>query len=164
MKNLRIALLWLVLLIILGYVNYAIFQKEALTASGEVLLLEIGPRDPRSLIQGDYMALRYRMVMDLPDSETWPRRGKLVVRKDLNNVAQFVRVHIDEPLAPDERLLNYHKRGQEIYIGAESFFFQEGEADIFAAGRYLELRVDPLGESLIVGMRNEEFELLGTKN
>lgn len=161
MKNLRIAALWLVLLIVLGYVNYAIFQKEALTASGEVMLLEIGPRDPRSLIQGDYMALRYRMVMDLPRSEEWPRRGELVVRKDANNVAQFVHVHENEPLGQDEHLLDYHKRDDNIYIGAESFFFQEGKADIFAAGRYLEMRVDPSGESLIVGMRNDTFELLG---
>lgn len=161
MKNLRNVILWLVLLIVLGYVNYAIFQQEALTARGEVMLLEIGPRDPRSLIQGDYMVLRYRMVMDLPDSANWPQQGKLVVRKDANNVATFVRTHADEPLAQNEALLNYHKRGDDIYIGAESFFFQEGEADTFAAGRYVEMRVDPAGESLIVGMRDEVFELLG---
>lgn len=164
MKNSRIVILWLVALIILGYVNYAIFQKEVLTASGEVLLLEIGPRDPRSLIQGDYMALRYRMVMDLPESDKWPRRGELVVHKDANNVAQFVRVHSGKALAENELLLDYHKRGGAIYIGAESFFFQEGKASTFAAGRYIELRVDPAGESLIVGMRNEEFELLGNES
>lgn len=161
MTNLRIVVLWLVALIALGYVNYSIYQQEALTATGEVILLEIGPRDPRSLIQGDYMTLRYRMAMDLPQSSEWPRRGKLVVKKDANEVATFVRVHDGEALAADERLLNYHKRGEQIYIGAESFFFQEGEAETFAKGRFVEMRVDPSGEGLIVGMRDETFRLLG---
>lgn len=160
MKNLRIAILWLIALIVLGYVNYSIYQQEALTASGEVMLLEIAPRDPRSLVQGDYMTLRYPML-DLLESGEWPQRGNLVVRKDANNVATFVRLHGSQTLTPNEHLLNYHKRGNEIYIGAESFFFQEGEAETFASGRFVEMRVDPSGESVIVGMRDEEFNLLG---
>jgi uncharacterized membrane-anchored protein len=33
--------------------NYGIFQKEEIKANGEIVLLELAPVDPRSLIQGD---------------------------------------------------------------------------------------------------------------
>ncbi|MFX7329222.1 GDYXXLXY domain-containing protein, partial [Acinetobacter baumannii] len=34
-------------------------QKEMLLKEGQLVLLPLAPVDPRSLMQGDYMALRY---------------------------------------------------------------------------------------------------------
>jgi len=45
------------LVLILALANWHITQKRAVIANGQVLLLELRPADPRSLIQGDYMAL-----------------------------------------------------------------------------------------------------------
>ena len=56
---------WLILLcapLILAVVNLAIWQNERLIKQGETLLLELAPVDPRSLMQGDYMALRFAMA------------------------------------------------------------------------------------------------------
>lgn len=168
MNKLRYIVLWLVLLLILGMTNWSIFQKEQLLANGQVVLLRLAPVDPRSLIQGDYMALRYAIVRDV-DLSDWPDRGMLVIKLDPNNVATFQRLHHPaQSLASDERLLEYHKRargfdwrGESLFIGAESFFFQEGHAEYYDDAEYGELRVTKSGQSVLVGLRDENFQLLG---
>ncbi|MDE8355606.1 GDYXXLXY domain-containing protein, partial [Klebsiella pneumoniae] len=54
----RGALIALGLVLALAVVNLAIVSCERLLAEGEVVLLELAPVDPRSLMQGDYMSLR----------------------------------------------------------------------------------------------------------
>ncbi len=159
--NRRTLIMWAVVLLGLFFVNYSIYGKEMLIANGEPLFLELGPRDPRSLIQGDYMVLRYRLVEDV-DTEAWPRRGQLVLRRDADGIGSFVRLHDDAiPLADDELIVDYHRSGRGISIGAESFFFQEGTAEEYADARYGELRVDGSGGSVLVGLRGEGLEKLG---
>ena len=110
MNKLCYIVLWLVLLLILGLTNWSIFEKEQLLANGQVVLLKLAPVDPRSLIQGDYMALRYALAGNV-DTGDWPNRGMLVIKLDPNDVATFQRLYNPaQPLAPDERLLEYHKR------------------------------------------------------
>ena len=56
---------WVVLLTtlaVLVVVNSAIWQKERHIAQGEVVYLELAPVDPRSLMQGDYMALNFALA------------------------------------------------------------------------------------------------------
>jgi hypothetical protein len=45
--------------------NGAIWQKEALIANGRPVFLELAPVDPRSLMQGDYMRLDFRIPPQL---------------------------------------------------------------------------------------------------
>ena len=47
---------------ILAIVNAQIAIKEGIIEDGRIVLLRLAPRDPRSLMQGDYMALRYAMA------------------------------------------------------------------------------------------------------
>src|SRR5207247_7075547 len=51
-------------LVVLGAANWTIQSRERLLADGRVVLLELAPVDPRSLIQGDYMALRFKAADD----------------------------------------------------------------------------------------------------
>lgn len=139
-----------------------IIQKEALLATGRPVLLEIGPRDPRSLMQGDYMVLDYAISRERWQHRDWPRDGHLVLRLDEHGVGQFVRVHETRtPLAPDEFLLRYRIRDGDIRLGAEAFFFQEGHASRYDAARYGELRVASNGTSVLVGLRGRDREPLG---
>ncbi|HRW10512.1 MAG TPA: GDYXXLXY domain-containing protein [Caldilineaceae bacterium] len=158
--NVRNAILWLVTLVVLGFVGYGIYGKETLIRYGEPVLLKLAPVDPRSLIQGDYMDLRYAIAADL-EQEELPWRGKLVIRLDDQHVAHFVRVDDGTPLAPGERLLNYYRHEWTLDLGASSYFFQEGTADRYAAAEYGELRVDAGGNSILIGLRDEELQPLG---
>jgi uncharacterized membrane-anchored protein len=89
-------------------------------------------------------------------------KGHIVVILDSNNVARVVRVHRGEKLGEGEYLLFYRNRG-ELRLGAESFMFQEGDADLYSKAKYGELKVDASGASVLVGLRGEDFKPLGRK-
>jgi uncharacterized membrane-anchored protein len=144
--------------IVLAAVPVLIIQKETTLADGRTMLLRLGPRDPRSLMQGDYMVLRYGMVSEVPNDQL-QSKGTLVVKLDTNNVASFVRVHKEEPLAEGEHLLAYRKHGT-LRLGAESFMFQEGHASLYDRARFGVLKVDKKGSSVLVGLCDSEFKPL----
>jgi uncharacterized membrane-anchored protein len=129
---------------------------------GKTLLIELAPVDPRSLIQGDYMRLEYRIARELYGYSEWPRDGQIVVTAGEDNVAVYVRRHdAGTPLAAGEHLLHYRRRGGRIKIGTDAFFFQEGHAARYSVAKYGELRVDASGESLLIGLRDEQRRPLG---
>jgi uncharacterized membrane-anchored protein len=153
------------LVLILVFFNWSVAKKEALLRDGTPLLIELAPVDPRSLIQGDYMRLEYRIARDLSGNNDWPRDGHIVVTAGGDNVATFVRRHeAGTPLAPGEHLLFYRRRGGRIKIGTDAFFFQEGHASRYERAKYGELRVDASGESLLTGLRDEQRRPLGTES
>ena len=161
MTRWRSMILWLVMLVILAWVNFLIVQQERLVAEGASIFLALAPVDPRSLMQGDYMILRYAIAEEVNGDEL-PQRGSLVITLDEQQVASFVRLHqAEEPLGADELLLGYHRQGWNVYLGAESFFFQEGHAEYYEEAEYAELRVAQSGESVLVGLRGANFEPLG---
>lgn len=135
-----------------------IISKESTLAEGRTMLLRLAPRDPRSLMQGDYMVLRYAMANAVPSAQL-ESKGCLVVSLGTNDVATFVRVHKGEALRDGEHLLSYRKRG-ELRLGAESFMFQEGDAAVYERARYGELKVDKEGASVLVGLRGEDLQPL----
>src|SRR5690606_24984268 len=47
------------LVLVLLVVNGGIYQRERILADGQPVMLALAPVDPRSLMQGDYMALRF---------------------------------------------------------------------------------------------------------
>ena len=157
--RIRNIILWLGVILVLGVVNYQIVRKEMLVNEGQTIFLQLGPRDPRSLIQGDYMALRYR----LPDlMRTIPDDGLVVFELNAQRIAAITRLHTPEnPLKTGEYLLRYQRRDGWIQFGSQDFFFQEGHADSYATARFGELRVSPSGECVLVGLRDEELNPLG---
>ena len=160
--KIRLLIMWSVAALVLVVTNVLIFQKERLLASPQSILLELTPVDPRSLVQGDYMALAYAIVREAP-AQDLPTDGHLVVAVGSDNVARYLRVYAPPtPLAPGELLLRYRVRDGILHIGSEAFFFQEGTAAAYEKARYAALRVDSSGESLLVGLRGPDRELLGT--
>ena len=141
---------------ILGIVNWSIASREALLARGRVVLVELAPVDPRSLMQGDYMALRYRMAGEASGA---PRDGYLVVTTSADGVAKFVRHDDNTPLAPGELRLRYRWRDGPQF-GGNAFFFEEGTAARYANARYGEFRVSDDGEMILTGLRGRNGEKL----
>ncbi|NMO17453.1 GDYXXLXY domain-containing protein [Pyxidicoccus fallax] len=140
-----------------------VVQKEHVLANGRTVLLELGPRDPRSLIQGDYMVLRYDISLQQWSTVgSQPEDGHLVLRLDEQGVGRFVRFDSPAtPLAPGEFKLRYRVRDQSVRLGAEAFFFQEGHAERYERARYGELRVADSGASVLVGLRDDQRQPLG---
>ena len=83
----RAFIFWIGAVAIFCVINGMIAHKEATVRNGTRMDVELAPRDPRSLMQGDYMALRYRMD-DAPG--VLGRRGKFVVRLNDEMVAKII--------------------------------------------------------------------------
>lgn len=147
------------LILLLVYFNHSIFKKEKILTEGQLVLLRLAPVDPRSLMQGDYMQLRYAIADGIrPDSVG--RRGYCVLRVLPDHTTQRVRFQSSkEPLAQDEQLLSYTSPNNwTIDLGAESYFFQEGQAEKYEKATYGALMVDEGGNSLLVGLYDESLK------
>jgi uncharacterized membrane-anchored protein len=160
---------------VLALVNFSIAGKERQLERGTVVHLELAPVDPRSLMQGDYMALRFKIANDArpamrrsaPSGARFPRwhdlaaaDGRIVAALDQRSIATYRRLDDGTPLAPDEVLLRYRVREGEMKFATNAFFFQEGTAKRYEGARYGEFRVAPGGELLLTGLRGKELEPL----
>lgn len=159
------------LVLMLAVVNWAIWANERHLAEGEVVYLELAPVDPRSLMQGDYMALNFEIgnriqqalyARRLDSDETHAADGHVVVRLDAQRVAHFQRLGSgNEALGADERRLRYRLRNGRVRFATDAFFFQEGHAERYEPSRYGQFRVNERGEPLLVALHGAELELLG---
>ncbi|MCH7350271.1 GDYXXLXY domain-containing protein [Aeromonas piscicola] len=152
-------------LAILAGINFTVWRYEHAISSGEVVLLRLAPVDPRSLMQGDYMRLNYDIARQLgarPDSERTNGSDTLVIRLDGQQVASWVADGKPAQLAQDERLLQVRRSDNQWLIGPDAFFFEEGTGEQYDAARYGEFRLQADGKALLVGLRDEQFKLMGT--
>ena len=156
MKKYKWIVILVNLIILLGLFNNSIIKKEKLLSNGKLILLELAPVDPRSLMQGDYMRLRYAFSDDIK-SDSISKRGFCVVILEENGIAKKVRIQDEKkPLNEKEYLIEYTSKGwRGITIGAESFFFQEGGDNKYENAKYGGLKVDNQGNSLLIGLYDE---------
>lgn len=156
---LRHLLLLAGLVLALVVVNLGIAARERQLREGTVVLLELAPVDPRSIMQGDYMALRFAIETPLrsalgeaPDRH---RDGFAVLALAEDGRAGFRREQAGlQPLASGEVALRYRLRGGQLRIVTNAWFFAEGEAERWQPARFGELRVGADGEALLVGLRD----------
>jgi len=139
--------------LVLGAVNWSILAKERIKTNGERIFLALAPVDPRSLMQGDYMALRFEIAALLPADES--RSIPLLV--DSAGVA----TRNPDPLAGGLRI-RYRLRNGQVWLGTNAWFFEEGTAERYSGARYGEFRVDRAsGEAVLVGLRGPDLREMG---
>jgi uncharacterized membrane-anchored protein len=145
---------------VLVFFHFSVMEKENLLKHGRLVLLELAPVDPRSLIQGDYMRLRYKIGEDEdPNTDEISKNGYCVVQLQSTGVAHAVRFQDHKtPLHANEYLIKYTKNGWRIQIGAESFFFQEGQADAYGKARYGGIKIDKDGNSVLTGLYDKQLK------
>jgi uncharacterized membrane-anchored protein len=143
--------------------NYGIYQMEELKANGETVLLELAPADPRSLMQGDYMRLRYAIERN-QQYQAKDKRGYMVVGLDPNKVGTFKRLYNGEELAADEKLLHYNNQYGQLRIVPDSFMFQEGQAKLYEKAKYGVFKFDAKGNHILIGLADEKLQLIQPNN
>lgn len=144
-------------LLVLVSVNYSIVGKERIRKNGEVIYLALAPVDPRSLMQGDYMALRFQLAdaIEAARARGQARRGMARLRLDDRRIAAL---DADSGSGPQ---LRYRVRDRRIWLGTNAYFFEERTADRYATARYGEFRLDRhSGEAVLVGLRDEKLNAL----
>lgn len=178
--NLLLAIVGLI--VVLVAVNLGIKKYETHLATAEKVLLQLAPVDPRSLMQGDYMALNYAISEQImvaieqqlaPTEDRQPidelynlsQDGLVIIKKDPQGVGHFVRLVSPSEedqlsLAKEELLLAYRLRQGQLKIATNAFFFQEGQAAAFEQAKYGLFRVNDKGEPLLTDMVNSDFEVI----
>lgn len=173
-------LFWAWACVLLLCFQYMVLVKEKVIESGDILLLELAPLDPRSFMQGDYMSLRYDIESQLGKYIFMAEQGGgdefLVVNRDENKVARLAYDengdledsntinNVSNPLAENEWLIpcKINEYGRP-YIPQNTFFFQEGQAATFAAARYAVFRCTKEGVCLLVDLADETGKALSTQ-
>ena len=163
------------LLIILALVNWSIAEKEKHLVRGKEVYLKLAPVDPRSLMQGDYMALRFHIADEvykaLPKTEDRRRwrhdiaasDGFVVTSLDERNIGSFKSLYKDQPLSDNEILLRYRVRNGAVKFATNAYFFQEGHGKYYQPAEYGQFRVDGKGELLLVAMYDKDMNKIDPK-
>ena len=162
----RLFVLFLMTVVILVIVNSQIVIKEDIIENGETLLLRLAPQDPRSLLQGDYMALRYAMADEVLHAAQAAEvtDGHVVVALAEKGEASFVDLFEGQAVAENQHLLRFRRRGDSVRLASDAYFFEEGEWETYAAARFGELRVSEEGDAVLVGLCDREGNRLGETN
>jgi Uncharacterized membrane-anchored protein len=154
------------LVLSLGLSQWDVVNKEQVLAQGQKIYIPLVPRDPRSLMQGDYMALRF----DLPRSLMENREGErtryplqttvlAVARLDQQGVATLLRrAKTPETLAEDEVLVPLKYMKNDWVVVTNAYFFPEGMGRVFSTARYGEFRVLDKGKVLLAGLADEKLQ------
>ena len=163
-KSNRGGLILIGLMLILAAINQAIWHKEEVLKYGQSVSLAMAPVDPRSLMQGDYMALDWQLSRDImSSSSSLPMTGKAVISVPDESgqiPAKFVRIDNGKPLAANEVLIEYRLRNGRVKVVSDAYFFQEGQGMAFANARYGQFRVAPDGQALLVGLQDGQMRLI----
>ncbi|WP_418648438.1 GDYXXLXY domain-containing protein [Thauera butanivorans] len=152
--------------LVLGVSLKAILDRERTLAQGRVVLLELAPVDPRSLMQGDYMALRFAIDRGLAgqrdgkEARDAPPATYALLALDADGRARLAGV-ADALPAGDTVAMRIHWRDGGPTVGPNAFFFQEGTAETYEAARWGEFRVAPDGSALLTHLRDEALTRLG---
>ncbi|MDR2508223.1 MAG: GDYXXLXY domain-containing protein [Candidatus Accumulibacter sp.] len=155
---------------------HSVYTKEALLAHGEPVVLELTPRDPRSLMQGDYMTLGFELEREISRAVSQrfpgifekkeknissPTERLAVIEPDERGVYRYVALYDPSiPLTGKQKKIIYRLKKGGVSVTSGSFFFQEGTGKEFEAARYADLRVDDEGRSLIVDLRNQDIGII----
>ncbi len=159
----------LALVLVLGALNAAWASKAAIIEHGREVLVPLAPLDPRSLMQGDYMALRFALTDQIeqaraggaaPSDPTGAAHegafGRAPVKLDGRGV-----VELDWSTSQPELVLRYRLRHGRVWLGTNAFFFEEGEAERFNPARFGVFRVDSRsGEAVLVALADEAGQRL----
>lgn len=162
-------------ILVLLAVNWNIMQREHLLNDGKLVLLELAPVDPRSLMQGDYMALRLKITDQAFPNSRWglsnglrsdsesnfPLDGHLIVTLDAHGVGHFQRIaRPGVSVQANEILLRYRVRNDQVKFATNAYFFEEGRAQAYEKARYGAFRVADNGDMLLTAMHGIDYVAL----
>jgi uncharacterized membrane-anchored protein len=160
------------LLLVLAVANGSIWQRERLLSRGQAVVLALAPVDPRSLMQGDYMALRFELAgqiadvlrKDQPLSDAVQRDGQGIVwlapdpqgAHRLLKVQTQAQARTSQPPQPDAVKLMFRRDRGVVKVVTNAWFFPEGQAGQFDKARYGLFKVDEDGTALLVNLLDDQ--------
>lgn len=148
---------------ILNFILISIFfffsiYKEESYKKENTIILELAPKDPRSLMQGDYMTLNYQMRNEFNTANpSYYDSSKIfiIIETDNKGVSHY------SGLSPN--LIKNSIKVKDIYdfdIGAKTFFIKEGSSNHYDKAKYAKLYLLKSGKVRIYKLLDENFKEL----
>ena len=162
----------------LVYVNLNTWQSQQIKLRGEILFLELAPVDPLSLVQGQYMRLRFAIEKrydSTPEDQDVIQNGHgnvlAVISLDNKRIGTLTGLlamnqRQQQPHGDDNLQLQVHARLEDsdgsyvIRIEQNSFLFQENTEDRYAEAKYGMFRVHKDGQYVLVDLADEHLRPL----
>lgn len=153
----RTPLLVILVILQIGFIGIQSFASEKILIEGDLIKLELRPVDPRSLLQGDYVMLNYK-IHDVHISESgWNKKVKVLLREK-NGIYDYAgnykvnnEWHKPYEEQPEDIIINGKMLGSNsIIYGIESYFVEEGTGtylELFAKHAYV--RVGKTGNAIV---------------
>ena len=160
----RMALLLVGALLVFGAVNWDVRGKEQVIAHGQRILVPLQPVDPRSLMQGDYMALRFEIPPTVREGleKVVEPSIKVLAQVDAQGRAKILRmIGPKESAGAGQILLPLKRLKGEWVVVTDAFFFTEGEGAQYEQAQFGDFRVLPDGRALLVGMADRDGQPIG---
>lgn len=161
--------LWLGLGAVLLMSGQDVARKEYLLANGVPVILTLAPVDPRSLMQGDYMALNFtlsRQVEQMMAEDMNLRAAKtssvlvymkssaqgpsalVALQNPVNSYVYWIN-GVEEELNNLAVLRMQRNKGRWLPNGIDAWFFPEGQAAAVEQARFGEFKTNAQGRALL---------------
>jgi uncharacterized membrane-anchored protein/uncharacterized membrane protein len=154
---------WLIAVVVvlqLAMLGAQIGRSEKLLAEGQSIKLELAPIDPRSLLQGDYVRLRFD-ISEPPaqweNEHDYRTKISVVLTPDTNGVYRLKSARKPgEVLQQGEVAINGRYEHSRIIYGLESYFVPEGTGlEVERTAKYAEVKVAASGDAILVRLMPE---------
>ena len=169
--NKKLMPLFLVVLSLIVFL-VMIVKNEVHLQHSESIYVRLKPVDPRSLIQGDYMALSYQLyfsdVKELSNKEDvsfLQNKPKVLAYVELDAQRKVIKTSFNSKLIKSHpsvahrlMLKNPSNRMDLLYPASNSFLFAEGLAECYQAAQYAEFKVNQQGEAILASLRGESLQ------
>lgn len=138
----------------------AVRGAEDVLANGRVVYIALKPVDPRSLIQGDYMAVAFDV-----DRLPAPRdvKGDVIALADVDQRGIARIQGLAGPgatPAPGQIAVKLRRKSHRWFVGTDAWFFEEGRADDFARAKYGRFRVGADGRLLLTALTDADLDAI----
>ena len=159
-----------------------IAQHEWHLRDSQSIYVELAPVDPRSILQGDYMALNYDLHFsalaaenrsERPESEAniqdFENQSRVPSYVQLDEQRRVVKTSFDQSALDQPRsvrliLKNQRNTFEGLYPAANSFMFAEGLESCYRNAKFAELKLKENGEALLADLVDQNLKSLNCEN
>lgn len=151
-------------ILVLGFFFFGVYKQEKIKRNGDRIILQLAPVDPRSLLQGDYMILRFELTdnlyrLDIEDE--YKDGGYAIINKTKEGFYALEKVSHEW----QEGSIEFTGNLKGNYsIGADSYFFQEGTGDIYSRARYAQLYLYGKGKVRVEALLDRNMKVIEGEN
>ncbi len=165
-------------------------KHELHLKNSQPIFIKLRPVDPRSILQGDYMALRYQLHIkgnseitrgsDISEEQQAQREAlndfihnkhKILAYVALDDKRDNKRIVTSTNLQSSDNqhtqplmIKNPNNYLDGLYVSSKTFLFAEGLADCYQRAKYAKIQVDDKGNAILASLVGEDLKELGCES